>query len=36
MLEEYDVDRATLEKDLDGLVADLLEKGLIQRKKRGD
>jgi len=36
MLEEYDVDRATLEKDLDGLVADLLDKGLIQRKKRGD
>jgi hypothetical protein len=36
MLEEYDVDRATLEKDLDGLVADLLDKGLIERKKRGD
>ncbi len=36
MLEEYDVDRPTLEKDLEGLVADLLDKGLVQRKTGED
>ncbi len=33
MLEEYDVERATLERDIEGLVADLEDKGLVERKK---
>lgn len=34
LLEEYDVDRPTLEKDLESLVADLKDKGLVKRKKQ--
>jgi hypothetical protein len=36
MLEEYDVDQLTLEKDLEGLVADLEDKGLVEKKRVAD
>ncbi|MGC9489956.1 MAG: PqqD family protein [Thermovirgaceae bacterium] len=36
MLEEYDVERATLERDMEDLVADLEDKGLVERKKTED
>lgn len=36
LLEEYDVDRATLQTDLKGLVADLEDKGLVHRREQGE